>query len=943
MAANCKVQQNTIHVLGWWEKAIHSPFYLAGKHEVLRPYMQAVEKGMRLRSTLSHKLLAPVANLSMLPKAEKRNVKRALEYLDAVGKEPEGATIRVEGTRPGGAPLDLVGSNVGDVIELSPQGHQVLQDIRKAVKSYYSHLKHATAASIGIKLEEMDSIKESNPDGYELLKAIEESERQGYIPRIRMGDVKFTVTFPDGRVHQYTAAPQGLDAVKFGKSRVNAAIKEAEKIKRAIKAKYKLGDDAFGPIKTTEMDSIIDDVRKGNINAVEGLMAALLNPKKLKDMKLGDGEGEVPVLQLFKKMREEQAKQGQMRHMRQRKDVPGYVHPANFDSYFESALASYFVRGADLLGGLYTSRERSDAINVIDNENLRNWARDHNRAMQEPQSLAWMKNLAFNYSLGWNMASAAINLTQNLHTTWPYLSMMGDNPVRASIEIAKAFKDTSTLFEGSLKPLQMGSTIFNEEKIPQLVKSGKLTKEEAAFLKDLIDQGITQPISTQELVATDSEIRYGQAYDKLSPYARGFLNTASFMFSSVEQMNRMTAGLATYRMLKASPSMQQKMVRWKKLSSIYDDAPNTPEFLARMAVEDTQFVMTKENRPAFMRGNLMGVATQFQQYPMAMLELIMKVAKFADPKQKALFGALLGVGLMSTAGIWGMPFARPLKELVEGVSKGLSPILGNDPVTFEIVKEAAIEVGRLLNSEDPEYVADALLNGMTRLLGVETGRRTALEIVPTDIFTGSAMDLTGPFGGVVIGGGIQFAQYWSAGEEWRALASLLPLAARNAYEGLSGDMRTPETGRSRIPAGSMTHPEKAFKLAGFTPARVARIGEEAQELGSKPLQGLRQSYQKSISTRLVDSLIYESLGNDAAADESRKEAQALIEKIRRHDEGVVDPNRRIMPDEDRFLKSIESRIKRDIEGPLGEEADRLRGLSKAELEYKRARIQERKQ
>lgn len=600
MAAKvCALQQNSIHVLGFFEKHINSPFYLAIKHKILKPYAAAVEKGMRLRSSMSHEFLEPLTQLRKLNKADKRNVKRALEYFDAVGKTPKpdaqgNYSVRVDGTRPNGEPLFLVGSKMGDTFTLDGEAAKTFTGIRKAITSYYDHWKKATAASFGVDPNmPLDQMRQENKDAAEALGMLQNAEREGYIPRIRNGDVGFTVTFPDGKEHFYTASPQGADTIKFGKSRLKAAVKEAENIKRNLKAKYKLDDKAFGEVRLMEQDSIIEEVRKGNLSAVEGMMASILNPNIMKNLTVTDAEGTVisPIPALFKRMKEEVTKRGQAAHLRRRKDVPGFLHDANFDSYFEGSLASYLVRGADFAAGLYTSKEKNDAINNLKDVNFKNWARDHNNAMHQPQSLAWMKNVAFNYSLGWNVSSAMINFTQNIHTTLPYLTMMSGNPMTTSIQMAKALKDVGKLMVNWDTAKDPINTFVSSKAIQQM------RPDERDFIIGLVEQGIARPITTQEMLATDSNIQYGENYNKLAPFGRQFMASASAAFSMVETMNRLVAGLSAYRMLRDSPKMRDKMARWKKEASIYENEPDTPQFLARLAVEDTQFIITKENRP----------------------------------------------------------------------------------------------------------------------------------------------------------------------------------------------------------------------------------------------------------------------------------------------------------------------------------------------------------
>lgn len=945
MAAKvCPTQQNTLHVLGWYEKLANTPQYLALKHKMLKPYAAAVEKGMRLRSSLTHEFLRPMSAFFRLSKTESRKLKQALEYFDAKGIDPtfsgDSLTFRVEGTRPDGKPLDLVGSKVGDTITLTGDTLQSFKDMRAQLDSYYDHLIKANKAALGMDVNAAvdDTMKSENPEAYALLKTLEESRRMGYMPRIRAGDVGMNVTLPDGRRHMYVAAPQGFDRIKLGKGKIKAAQKELDNIKAAVKKKYNLDDTAFSNPFLMESNTILEEMRQGNIDHFEGLMASLMDPKKLSELHIRDAQGKLvsPLLTLVRQMREEVAKQGAKANLRRRKDIPGYLHPANFDNYFENTLASYLIRGADYIGTLYAAKDRVDAINNLPNNNLRNWAHKHNEAMHQPQSLAWMKNLAFNYSLGWNVASAGVNLTQNLHTTFPYLSMLSNNPARASIEIMKAFRDSAKLLKRPDSALSIGvdDEFFDAKKIATLPKAERL------FIEGLIKMGIIKPVMTQELLSQDARISYGPIYDKLAPAARAFTQSASFLFSSVEQMNRMTAALAAYRMLNSDPKMMERAIRWKEKASIYENEPNTPEFLARLAVEDTQFVVTKENRPMFMQGNIASVVSQFQQYPLAMLELMLKMARFADARQKAVFGALMGLGIMATAGLWGLPFARPLFSTIEELSKLLSPMLGTSPIEAKkFIQDIALEMGRLLNSDDPSYLADYILNGFVRAAGIDMSRRTALEIIPTDLLSGESIDMVGPFGGVVLGGAKQFYDYMNSGHTGLAFASLLPLAARNAYMGATGQYVTPGSGRSRIPAGTQTWEEDVVKILGFTPTRMARISEAAAMASERPMQMARQNLQNTIATHLVDAMIYEKAGNTEAADRSRTRAYEVLQWAQRVSSEEDNPLHRLIVDPQSFSSGIKERILRDIQGPLGEAAMKSRG-TKAEQAKKSERLRE---
>lgn len=930
--AVCKARDHNINVIGALDRLFSSPFYIATKHPELRPYMTAVERMMRWRSDLTHEFTRPLQLQQRLSKKDKRTLHRALEYIDAVGMEPKAApsyTFKVEGTRPGGAPLDLVGSKEGDTITLTGDVATAFTELRRTVNSFYTHMIRSSKAALGYDPDaEISTIED--PEERALIESMENSRRQGYMPRMRVGDVGFHVNFPDGRRHFYVAEPQGTDRIKIGRSRIDAAVKEAKKIQADLKTRYSLDDSAFEPVKTMEVSNILEEVTKGNIDSFEALLTAMMSPKLMKE--LGVEGDKSPLKELIQRVKTAQKAQSFQRTQIRRKDIPGYLHGANFDNYFESALNAYLLRGADFLGAQYTAAERSKAINDLystkgdQNVNLGNWARDHSAALAEPQSLAWMKGVAFHWALGMNVSSAAINLTQNLHTTFPYLTMMAANPLKSSSLIVGAFKDTARLFD------RTSLSKLDPDQLLDMDRARKvLSADEFKFIELLTKTGTIRPLMTEELADNNGRVSYGSAYDSLSPYLRKAMNVSTMMFSGVEQANRLTAALAAYRLYKSDPKAMERAVKWRNENSIYSAEEVTPENLARLAVEDTQFVITRENRAKFMQGDIASVAFQFQQYPMMMLELMRKSLRFSDKKMASTMMGFMALGIMATTGAWGLPFAIPLKKLVEGTSNLASPYLGTNPVSLDApMRSVGIEIGRLLGSEDPKYIGDYFANGFTRALGIDTAKRTALEIIPTEMFSGNAMDAAGPFAGLIIGGIVQANQYYNAGYPHLALASLLPLAARNAAQAagrIVNDSQnegfiSPSTGASRIPAGTATSGEIFARGIGFTPARFAQLSEYAQAVGSQPTQLRRISVQNQLAQALLSSTL-------AQTPESREyhmeRFNEILDRVVAADREQTDERQRIILDQNDFAKGIEDRYKRSLEGPLGEEAMKTKG------------------
>ncbi|NBU18950.1 MAG: hypothetical protein EBS44_06790 [Betaproteobacteria bacterium] len=133
--------------------------------------------------------------------------------------------------------------------------------------------------------------------------------------------------------------------------------------------------------------------------------------------------------------------------------------------------------------------------------------------------------------------------------------------------------------------------------------------------------------------------------------------------------------------------------------------------------------------------------------------------------------------------------------------------------------------------------------------------------------------------------------------------------------------------------------ENVAKVMGFTPTRMARISEQASMLSDRPMDATRKNIQNTIASHYVDAMLWDRIGNSAAADESRNKAAAILNWASRESASNDSPTKRIIVDPVEFMEGIKERILRDLEGPLGPTAMKSRG-NKQEQAAKLQRLKE---
>lgn len=230
--------------------------------------------------------------------------------------------------------------------------------------------------------------------------------------------------------------------------------------------------------------------------------------------------------------------------------------------------------------------------------------------IQNPQEeAAKFRGLLFMQYLGGSIASAAVNMTQPLTMSYPYLSQF-TNPAKAAATLASAIRSaaTNTGIEPALK----------------------------AALRRAEKDGVVSPQEVHQLQAEASR-NLGA-----SPLVRRLTFAWGSLFSLAEQFNRRSTFIAAWR-------------------TAVEQGRDDPFAFAEKAVVDTQGVYNRGNRPNWARGVLGSTVFTFKQFSISYMEFLTRLPR----REQAL---ALGV-LMLAAGLQGMPGADDLDDIIDTLAQ----------------------------------------------------------------------------------------------------------------------------------------------------------------------------------------------------------------------------------------------------------------------------------
>jgi adenine/guanine phosphoribosyltransferase-like PRPP-binding protein len=470
-----------------------------------------------------------------------------------------------------------------------------------------------------------------------------------------------------------------------------------------------------------------------------------------------------------------------MKRMIERVGYPGY------SADVRRVLATFVTSNARLAAKNLHYSNMLEAVENIPREkgDVRDEAVKLVKYVQEPvEEAPKIRGLLFSQFIGGSVASAIVNTTQTLTMTYPYLSQFS-NPGKAAKTVLSAMKQAMGNVKGEL-----GDDLAKAEQL-----------------------GIVSPQEIHNLNA-ESMKTFGS-----HPVVQKAMFLWGSLFSLAEQYNRRVAFISAWNTAKELGNAD-------------------PFHFAVKAVEETQGVYNKGNRPDWARGALGATLFTFKQFSIQYLEFLTRL----PAREKALALAIL----MLSAGAEGMPFADDIDDVIDTIAERMG-------YNFNSKQQKRRFLGAMLG----DGASDFLLRGVSTLPGMPidvAGRMGMANLIPgtgmlrKDVkdHMQDVMEFAGPLGSAV--------QSATKGE-------FLPTSIKNLVK--AADMF--QTGQYRDSKGRKVIDTDAvdatWKAIGFQPAEVAKntlsdrlvqqsiamvkqtSAELADEMANARLEGDAEKYQ----------------------------------------------------------------------------------------------------
>ena len=409
---------------------------------------------------------------------------------------------------------------------------------------------------------------------------------------------------------------------------------------------------------------------------------------------------------------------------------------------------------------------------------------------------AAVRNLLFINYIGGSLASALTNMTQPITMTWPYLAQFGN----ATKHLLAAQK------------IGFGSKA-----------DGDLGKA----MERATDEGTLAPHEVYQL--------HSEAIRNLGSniYIRKAITAWGRPFALAETYNRRLTFAAAYNMAKENPSILKQA------------RSASPYSFAVKAVQETQGIYNKGNRPNWARGALGATVFTFKQYSISYLEFLQRL-----PRKQQL--QAIGI-LFLLAGINGLPFGDDIEDLIDTIAQ----MMGYNLHSRSKLRELAIDTLG-------ETAGDFIVNGASSLPGspIDVQARMGLgNLIPgTGILKRSTADKTrdvaeavGPAGGMAmsIGHGIGSLMQGDIGSAAMAAA---PNAAKNAVSGgkiwATGQYRDQS---GRLIAKDVGAIDGIWKMIGFSPSSIAK--ESRVVSGERQRIALARDVESKIADRWAEAIV----------------------------------------------------------------------------------------
>lgn len=374
-------------------------------------------------------------------------------------------------------------------------------------------------------------------------------------------------------------------------------------------------------------------------------------------------------------------------HMIQRKGIPGFEK-----NDVKRVLHDYLAGQSGWLTKIEAARDFGQVLQNLDAYNKPNeykYAVRYVHDMLQNQSsldryVNNARSLFFLKYLGGNIKTAIVNLTQNIISGVPRLSMEAKGSMlqwtKAMVDIKSAITDKG------------------------IKKNKAISQTERQFLADIYREGWGQGQLIREVT--------GQLG---GTHSRVFGKTAKMLglpMEMAERYNRMTLALAAFRIARSGNITNQKTLKNLELQKGQKANYNQAKSFAEEVVKDAHFVYGKSNRPQALRGTPTGKVLSsmytFRSFSHNLLSLWRWMLKHGDREGKKAFAYSIG-STMLLGGLASLPLYKTISSL-------LRQLFGED------------YLGKDVRENLPDSMRDLVMYGAPALVGVNIGGSLGMEI-----------------------------------------------------------------------------------------------------------------------------------------------------------------------------------------------------------------------
>lgn len=492
------------------------------------------------------------------------------------------------------------------------------------------------------------------------------------------------------------------------------------------------------------------------------------------------------------------------------KRLIGRTGVAGFEADPVRTLAAFITSNARAVAGNWHMGELTKAAEDIPQHkgDVKDDAVRLVKYLQNPdEKAAGFRSFLFVQYLGGSISAALVNMTQPFTMTYPYLTQWGAKRAAEALQVAMVKAATNAGID------------------PEL----------AAALKKGEEEGHVAPHEVHMLHAESMRTLGANIW------TRRLLTFWGSFFAAAEAFNRRSTFIAAYDIAKQT------------------DQANPYDFAVK-AIEETQGIYNRANRPNWARGTIGSTVFTFKQYSISYLEFLKRL----PPRQKAVALAVLFLA----AGLEGLPFAEDIEDLIDTIAQAMG-------YSFNTRQALRKRLTAILGHHGAQFV----LHGASHLPGVPLdvqGRLSMGNLIPgssvaklSTADTGKEIaDVLGP-AGALSKNILEGAKELATGDLKSAARKIMPTAVQNVMQAVDMWQTGMYRDSKQRKVMDTTKPEAIIKGVGFQPSRVAqeskRVGEQMQNIA------LHKKMEAEIADQWARGRFEFAIAtNDAQRDDAQK-------------------------------------------------------------------------